>query len=74
VAAATGLKVGTAPEALKITQRPIAYEPHVAAAASVAPVRSPTRHVGLTPEAQATIAAGPSLHVNARVILHALML
>jgi len=71
VTAAPGLEVGAAAEALEVAQRVVADEHDIAAAATVAAVGTALGHVGLAPEAEATVAAGSGPDVDARSILHA---
>jgi hypothetical protein len=55
---------------LEIAQRGVADQYDVSPAATVAAVGAALGHMGLATEAQAAVAAGPGLDVNARSILH----
>jgi hypothetical protein len=57
-------------EALEVPERVVAYEHHVATATPVATIRAALRDVRLTAEAQAAVATGARLDVDARAILH----
>jgi hypothetical protein len=61
-------------EGLQIAERVVADEHDVAAAPAVAAVGTALWHVRLAPEAEAAVAAGSGLDVNARTIEHAVML
>jgi hypothetical protein len=74
VTPATGLEVRAAPEALQVTERVVANEHHVAAAPSVAAVRSTLGDVRLAAETEAAIAPAAGMDVDARTILHAMIL
>ena len=71
VAAAPGLEVREAAEALEVAQRVVADEHDVAAAPAVAAVWAALGDVGLAAEAEAAVAAGAGRNVDARTILHA---
>src|SRR5436305_11172980 len=60
-----------ATKALEVTQVVVAHEHDVAAAAAIATVGTAPRDVRLATEAEAAVAAGSGLNVDARAILHA---
>ncbi len=58
----------------EVAQRVVAHEHDVAAAAAVAAVGAALGDVGLAAEAQAAVAAAAGLDVDARAIVHAMIL
>ena len=68
------LKCDAAAEALEVAQRVVADEHDVAAATAVAAVGAALGDVGLAAEAEAAVAAGAGLHVDARTIVHDMIL
>jgi hypothetical protein len=70
VTTASGLEMRPPPVALEVPERSVADQDHIAAASTVAAVRTPLRDVGFAPEARRAIASGPSLNMDTSPILH----
>jgi hypothetical protein len=70
VTASLRLEVHAAPEALEVAQVVVAHEHNVAAPSAVTAVGAALGNVGLAAEAEAAVAAGTGLHVDAGTIVH----
>ena len=70
VAATTGAEMRPSPEALQITQRVVTHEHDISTAAAIPAIWPSLRYVGLTTEAQASVASGSGLDVDTGSILH----
>src|SRR5664279_1977600 len=74
VAATAGLEVRAPAEALQVTERVVADEHDITTAAAVAAVGAALGNMRLAAEAQTAVAAAPGLHVDARAVVHAMIL
>jgi hypothetical protein len=54
----------------QISLRGIANKDHIAAMPTIAPVGPTPRNMSLTPEADATVSAGPTLDPDLRLVIH----
>jgi hypothetical protein len=70
MATSAGAELRSAPETAEVTQRVVADEDHVATTAPVAAIGAATGDVSLAAKAEAAVAAGSGLHMDARAILH----
>jgi hypothetical protein len=70
VAATAGPEFRSAAVPAQVSQRVIAHQQHVAAAATVSPIGTASRDMRFTPKAQAAVTAGAGLDMDTRSILH----